>query len=53
VGIATDYCVLASALDSKAFGLQVRVLSQLTVGVAQDSSGLALTKLSAIGCEII
>ena len=53
VGIATDYCVLASALDSKAFGLQVRVLSQLTVGVAQPSSGLAITKLSAIGCEII
>ena len=53
VGIATDYCVLASALDSKAFGLEVRVLSQLTVGVAQDSSELALIKMSATGCEVI
>ena len=52
-GIATDHCVLASSLDAKNFGLNVRVLSNLIAGVNQTSSELALTKLAAAGCEII
>ena len=52
-GIATDYCVLASALDAKNHGLEVRVLKTLVAGVAKDTSELALTKLAASGCEIL
>ena len=52
-GIATDYCVLASALDGHKTGYQVRVLRDLITGVAEDSSAAALNKLSAIGCEVI
>jgi len=51
-GIATDYCVLASALDARSHGFKVRVLSNLIAGVAKDSSEEALTKLAASGCEI-
>lgn len=53
VGIATDYCVLASALDAKSSGLNVRVLAGLTAGVAADSTALALQKLAANGIEVV
>ena len=52
VGIATDYCVLASALDAKTAGLSVRVLKDLTAGVAEESTQAALTKLAASGCQV-
>ncbi|CAN5477678.1 isochorismatase family protein [soil metagenome] len=49
VGIATDYCVLASALDAVASGRRVRVLDDLVAGVATASSVLALERLTAAG----
>ena len=49
VGLATDYCVKATALDAKAQGLSVRVLSDLVAGVAADSSALALDELRGAG----
>ena len=52
VGIATDYCVLASALDTVAAGRTVRVLDDLVVGVDPASSALALTRLAAVGVRI-
>lgn len=52
VGLATDYCVLASSLDAKKFGLDVRVLGHLVAGVAPDSSAAAVEKLIASGCEV-
>ena len=52
-GLATDYCVLASALDAKNHGLEVRVLSNLVAGVAEETSQLAIDKLAANGCRII
>lgn len=52
VGIATDYCVLASARDALAEGLRVGVLSDLVAGVAEDSSVAALEELAAAGAEI-
>src|SRR3954453_22333739 len=42
VGIATDYCVRASALDAKHDGKRVRVLTDLIAGVAPESSAAAL-----------
>ncbi|MFC5337718.1 nicotinamidase [Leucobacter denitrificans] len=53
VGIATDYCVRASALDAVNQGLRVRVLSDLIAGVAAESSVAALKELAAAGVEIV
>jgi nicotinamidase/pyrazinamidase len=35
-GIATDYCVRATALDAARAGYRTRVLSRLTAGIADD-----------------
>jgi nicotinamidase/pyrazinamidase len=51
-GIATDYCVRASALDAIEHGRRVRVLSDLVAGVAADSSEAALAELAHAGAEI-
>ena len=53
VGIATDYCVLASALDAVEAGRHVRVITDLVAGVADDSSAAALTTLEAAGVELV
>src|SRR5260221_2981770 len=37
-GIATDYCVVSSALDALRAGLGVRVLTDLIAGVAPETS---------------
>jgi len=52
-GIATDYCVRASALDALHAGLTVRVLTDLIAGVAPASSEAALTELSGAGAELV
>lgn len=52
VGIATDYCVLASARDALAEGLAVTVLSDLVAGVAAESSDAAFEELAAAGAGI-
>jgi nicotinamidase/pyrazinamidase len=49
VGIATDYCVLASALDARETGRSVRVLTDLVAGVAPESSAAALTRMAQSG----
>jgi len=52
-GIATDYCVRASALDAIESGRSVRVLADLVAGVAADSSAAALVELEAAGADIV
>lgn len=52
VGIATDHCVRASALDALAHGRRVRVLTDLIAGVAAESSAAALQELGHAGAEI-
>jgi nicotinamidase/pyrazinamidase len=51
-GIATDYCVRASALDAIAHGRHVRVLTDLVAGVADESSEAALAELAHAGAEL-
>ena len=51
-GIATDYCVRASALDAIAHGRHVRVLTDLIAGVAPDSSEKALAELAHAGADL-
>ncbi len=52
VGIATDYCVRASALDALGAGRRVRVLTDLVAGVHPDSSAAALVEIEAAGAEL-
>ncbi len=52
VGIATDYCVRASALDALNTGRHVRVIDDLIAGVAPESSAAALRELSDAGADI-
>jgi nicotinamidase/pyrazinamidase len=52
VGIATDYCVLASALDANNAGLKVNVISNLTTGVAAASAEAAIDRLVDAGCQV-
>jgi nicotinamidase/pyrazinamidase len=52
-GIATDYCVLASARDALDAGRQVAVLTDLVAGVAPESSKAALGELAAAGAELL
>jgi nicotinamidase/pyrazinamidase len=51
-GIATDYCVRASALDALHDGRGVRILTDLVAGVAEESSRRALDELSAAGAVL-
>ena len=53
VGIATDHCVLASALDSKNHGLKVRVISSLTAGVSEVSTEAAIDQMIDSGIEVV
>lgn len=48
VGIATDYCVRATALDAVRRGLAVRVLADYCVGVAPVSTRAALDEMGAV-----
>lgn len=52
-GIATDYCVLASARDALDAGREVAVLTDLVAGVAPESSAAALASLEAAGAELV
>ncbi|MFE5741301.1 isochorismatase family protein [Streptomyces celluloflavus] len=52
VGIATDHCVRATALDALHAGLDTRVLLDLTAGVAAHTTERALAELRAAGAEL-
>jgi len=52
VGIATDHCVRATALDAAGAGFATTVLLDLCAGVAPDSTDRALTELRAAGVTV-
>jgi nicotinamidase/pyrazinamidase len=49
VGIATDYCVRATALDAADAGLETRVMLSLTAGVDPGTTQAAVEGLRAAG----
>ncbi|NUS07225.1 MAG: nicotinamidase [Nonomuraea sp.] len=53
VGIATDHCVRATALDAVKNGLAVRVLLDLTAGVAPATTEAALSQLKDAGATLV
>ncbi|MDP9429420.1 MAG: isochorismatase family protein [Actinomycetota bacterium] len=52
VGIATDHCVRATALDAVGEGFATRVLLPLTAGVSEATTDAALDQLRAAGVEL-
>jgi nicotinamidase/pyrazinamidase len=52
-GIATDYCVRATAADAAAAGLRTRVLLGLTAGVDPGTTAEAVAALRAAGVEVV
>ena len=52
VGIATDHCVKATALDAARQGFRTTVLLDLTAGVAEETTQRALEELRAAGVEL-
>ncbi|MFI6469464.1 isochorismatase family protein [Streptomyces sp. NPDC050516] len=52
VGIATDHCVRATALDAVRAGFATHVLLDLTAGVAEHTTSLALDEMRAAGVEL-
>ncbi len=53
VGIATDYCVLATALDAVRSGFATRVITALTAGVASETSEAAVRTMAEAGVEVV
>lgn len=52
VGIATDHCVRATALDAAREGFRTNVLLGLTAGVSADSTARALEEMRGAGVEL-
>ena len=53
VGIATDYCVQATALDAAAQGLATTVRLDLTAGVAAATTAAAVDRMRAAGVALV
>lgn len=49
VGIATDYCVRATALDAVKYGFKTRVSIDMCAGVAEESTEAAIKDMEAAG----
>jgi nicotinamidase/pyrazinamidase len=53
VGIATDHCVRATALDAARAGFDTRVLLDLTAGVAKESTDRTLAELRSARVTLV
>ena len=53
VGLATDYCVLATTLDAVRAGFGARVLTDMVAGVNADTTAAALDEMAAAGVELV
>jgi nicotinamidase/pyrazinamidase len=53
VGIATDYCVRATAADAVQAGFRTRVLIDLTAGVSEQTTAAAIDEMLRRGIELV
>jgi nicotinamidase/pyrazinamidase len=53
IGIATSYCVRATALDAARLGFTTRVLADLTADVDPGATPATLGELEAAGVEVV
>ena len=51
-GLATDYCVKATALDARKHEFQVRILLNLCAAVNAETGQRALEEMKAAGCQL-
>ncbi|RLA85786.1 MAG: amidase [Deltaproteobacteria bacterium] len=52
-GLATDYCVRATAVDARGLGYEVFLLKDLCRGVAPDTTAMALEEMARTGIKIL
>jgi nicotinamidase/pyrazinamidase len=53
VGIATDHCVRATALDAKQLGFNTRVITSLTAGVDDRTAEAAIDEMVDSGVAVV
>ena len=53
VGLATDHCVRATALDARRAGFETTVLLEHCAGVAEPTTEAALAEMAAAGVTVI
>lgn len=53
IGIATDHCVRATALDSVREGFETTVRLDLTAGVSEDTTRAALDQFRVAGVDLV
>lgn len=53
VGLATDHCVLATALDARAAGFTTRVLLEYSAGVSPETTGAAIATMTGAGVSVV
>lgn len=53
VGLATDHCDRATALDARAEGFGVRLLLSMCAGVSAETTAAAIEQMRAAGVEIV
>ena len=53
VGLATDHCVKATALDARRAGFETAVLLEHCAGVAEPTTEAALSEMAAAGVTVI
>jgi nicotinamidase/pyrazinamidase len=52
IGIATDYCVKATAMDAIAEGFAARVLLGLTAGIHPETIANAVAEMRSVGVDV-
>ncbi len=52
-GLATDFCVKATAMDAVKSGFKVILIKDLCQGVAEDTTKLAIREMKLAGIKII
>ena len=52
-GLATDYCVKATALDAVAAGCRVTVIESLCRGITPETTAAALAEMRAAGVAVV
>lgn len=53
VGLATDYCVLSSAIDAKKFQFRTIVVGDAVRGVAKETTESAIKEMQGWGIEYV
>lgn len=52
-GIATDYCVKATALDAVKYGFHTRLLADMVAAVSPETGAQAIFEMAAAGVQIV